>query len=163
MTVSLLAKELVARLASSGASLAVAESLTGGLLSSTVVDVPGASAVFRGGVVAYATELKARLLGVDLELLATAGPVGPEVARQLATGVRLRLGPGAAPATVGLATTGVAGPEPQGDQAVGTVYIGIATADGADAVGFTFSGDRDDIRRQAVEAALRAGISALSE
>lgn len=163
MTASPLAEELVARLASNGASLAVAESLTGGLLSSAVVDVAGASDVFCGGVVAYATELKSRLLGVDPELLSVAGPVDPEVARQLATGVRLRLGPGGTPATVGLATTGVAGPEPQGDQAVGTVYIGVATADGASATGFTFSGDRDDIRRQAVEAALRAGLSAISQ
>ena len=79
MTASPLAEELVARLASNGASLAVAESLTGGLLSSAVVDVAGASDVFCGGVVAYATELKSRLLGVDPELLSVAGPVDPEV------------------------------------------------------------------------------------
>lgn len=84
-----------------GWTLAVAESLTGGLLSARLVDVPGASLVHRGAVVAYATDLKARLLGVDDDLLTQRGPVDPDVALQMADGVRERIG-----ADVGLATTG---------------------------------------------------------
>ena len=101
------AAELIALLAARRQSIAVAESLTGGLLAAALTDVPGASAVFRGGVVAYATELKAVLLGVDRALLAAQGAVSAEVAGAMATGVRDRLG-----ATVGAATTGVAGPDP---------------------------------------------------
>src|ERR671933_205540 len=90
--VLLTAAELVATLRARGQTLAVAESLTGGALAASVVDVPGASAVLRGAVVAYATDLKHRLLGVDGDLLAAQGPVHPEVARQMADGVRERLG-----------------------------------------------------------------------
>jgi nicotinamide-nucleotide amidase len=102
-------------------TLAVAESLTGGLVCATLVDVPGASATFRGGLIVYATDLKASLAGVSAELLAERGPVDGEVAAQLAEGARQRCG-----ADWGLATTGVAGPEPQGGQPAGTVWIGIA-------------------------------------
>jgi nicotinamide-nucleotide amidase len=99
----------------------VAESLTGGMLCSALIDVPGASAVVRGGVVSYATDLKHRLLGVDAGLLAANGPVDPDVATQMAHGVRERLG-----ADWGVATTGVAGPDPQDGIAAGTVYIAVA-------------------------------------
>ena len=105
------AADVLAALGQAGLSLAVAESLTGGLLAATLVDVPGASAVFRGGVIAYATDVKATLLGVDPALLAERGPVDPQVAAQMATGVRVRLG-----ADVGVSTTGVAGPDPQDGQ-----------------------------------------------
>src|SRR4051812_47619675 len=101
------AAELLADLRSRGWTIAVAESLTGGLLCAALVDVVGASRSLRGGVVAYATELKGALLGVDDAVLAARGAVDPEVARQMAAGVRVRLG-----ADVGLATTGVAGPDP---------------------------------------------------
>jgi nicotinamide-nucleotide amidase len=102
-------------------TVAVAESLTGGMLCSALVEVPGASAVVRGGVVAYATELKHRVLGVDAALLAANGAVDPEVARQMAHGVRELLG-----ADWGLATTGVAGPDPQDGIAPGIVYVAVA-------------------------------------
>src|SRR6266480_3056648 len=92
-----------------GETLAVAESLTGGLLAATLVDVPGASKAFRGGLVVYATDLKHRLAGVPESLLAERGPVDPDVALALAAGARHACG-----ADWGLATTGVAGPEPQG-------------------------------------------------
>src|SRR5690606_23121697 len=91
-----------------------AESLTGGKLAVALVDIPGASAVFTGGVVAYATELKASLLEVDAELLATAGPVNSAVAVQLAQGARNRLGIIDSKRTIALSTTGVAGPDAQG-------------------------------------------------
>ncbi|MHC0428804.1 CinA family protein [Streptomyces sp. O3] len=108
-------------LAGRGETLAVAESLTGGLVAAELTGVAGASRCFRGSVTAYATELKGRLLGVDGTLLAERGAVDPEVARQMAEGVRRALG-----ADWGIATTGVAGPEPQDGQPVGTVYVAVA-------------------------------------
>ena len=134
--------------------IAVAESLTGGLLTSALVDVPGASAVVSGGVVAYATPLKTRLLGVDAELLAERGAIDAEVARQMAAGVRARLVLDDRPADHGVATTGAAGPDPQDGHEPGTVWLGYADAVGADAELLALSGDRDGIRRGAVEAAL---------
>ncbi len=108
-----------------GETLAVAESLTGGLLAATIVGVAGASAAFRGGLVVYATDLKAKLAGVDPVLLAERGPVDPDVAAELARGVRERCG-----ADWGLATTGVAGPTRQDGIAVGTVFLGLASPRG---------------------------------
>ena len=90
-----------------GLSVAVAESLTGGEVSSVLVSVPGASTVVVGGVVAYATRIKAEILGVDVRRLELTGPVDGEVAKQMANGVAALLG-----ADLGLATTGVAGPGP---------------------------------------------------
>lgn len=149
----MIAEPLVRLLQRRGLGLAVAESLTGGALSSAVVEVPGASAVHRGAVVSYATELKHRLLGVDAELLEASGPVHPEVARQMAHGVAERLGAPGAP-TVGIATTGVAGPDPQGGAAVGTVFVAVAL-DRRDVVReYRFDGGRADIRAAAVAAAL---------
>jgi len=149
-----LAQRIVAELVRRGERLAVAESLTGGLLASTLVGVPGASAVFSGGVVAYATGLKASLLGVDAELLASRGPIDPEVARQMASGVRTRLAVDGRPAEFGLATTGAAGPDPQDGHAPGTVWVGFADAEGSEAVQLALTGDRSAIRAGAVEGAL---------
>lgn len=135
-------------LAAAGLTVAVAESLTGGALTAHLVGVPGASAVVRGGVVAYATELKATLLGVDPELLAERGPVDPTVAHQMADGVRARLG-----AAVGVATTGVAGPAPQSGQPVGTVFIAVSTAERASVRPLRLVGGRDQLREATVLAA----------
>ncbi|MET8683429.1 CinA family protein [Streptomyces sp. NPDC004732] len=118
------ASGLVRLLAARGETLAVAESLTGGLVAAEITSVPGASKVFRGSVTAYATELKRDVLGVDGTLLDERGAVDPEVARQMADGVRTVLG-----ADWGIATTGVAGPEPQDGQPVGTVYVAVAGPD----------------------------------
>lgn len=115
-----LAAEVVERLTLARATVAVAESLTGGAVIAALVGVPGASASVRGGVVAYATDLKAELLGVPWELLDAHGPVHPEVARAMAAGVRTRLS-----ADYGLATTGVAGPDPQGERP-GTFHVAVA-------------------------------------
>ncbi|MFC8588880.1 CinA family protein [Streptomyces sp. NPDC057217] len=115
------AARVLALLAERGQTLAVAESLTGGLVAAELTGVPGASASFRGSVTAYATALKRELLGVDGALLAERGAVDPEVASQMAAGVRDRLG-----ADWGIATTGVAGPDPQDGQPVGTVYVAVA-------------------------------------
>jgi nicotinamide-nucleotide amidase len=146
----LTAAGVLAALRARGETLAVAESLTGGLLAATIVDVPGASHAFRGGLVVYATDLKASLAGVDAGLLAARGPVDPDVAAQLAQGARRRCA-----ADWGLATTGVAGPEPQDGVPVGTVYIGLAGPDGTGtARRLALTGDRAAIRGAAVAEAL---------
>ncbi|KQX63662.1 CinA family protein [Angustibacter sp. Root456] len=135
--------------------LATAESLTGGLLSGAVTSVPGASRVFVGGIVAYATELKHALLGVDAELLARVGPVDPDVAAQMADGVRRRLG-----ADVGLASTGVAGPDSQDGHPPGTVYVGVATPERVWSCNVSLAAPdvegRAQVRAHTVGAALRA-------
>lgn len=113
-------------LAERGATVAVAESLTGGLIGAELTEMPGSSATFAGGVIAYATPLKHSLLGVPEGLLAAHGAVHPEVAAAMAKGVRERLG-----ATYGLAVTGVAGPEPQDGHPVGTVHVAVADFGGA--------------------------------
>jgi nicotinamide-nucleotide amidase len=141
---------LLAALRARRQTLAVAESLTGGLLAATIVDVPGASSVFRGGLVVYATDLKATLAGVDAGLLAERGPVDPDVAAALAVGASRRCG-----ADWGLSTTGVAGPGPQDGLPAGTVYIGLRRPVGEGVVRrLALRGDRTAIRRDAVSAAL---------
>jgi nicotinamide-nucleotide amidase len=154
MTASPLAERIVAELIRRGERVAVAESLTGGLLASAFVDVPGASAVFGGGVVAYSTVFKAHFLGVDQALLDERGAVDPEVARQMAIGARERVPQRDFVVDRALATTGVAGPDPQDGHAPGTVWIGYADAAGAVAELLQLTGDRDAIRRGAVDAAL---------
>jgi nicotinamide-nucleotide amidase len=135
--------------AAAGLTVAVAESLTGGRLAAALTGRAGASTVFRGSVTAYATELKAVILGVDPELLARVGAVDGEVARQMAAGVRRICG-----SDLGVATTGVAGPAPQDGRKVGTVYLAVADSAGSHAVLRHFSGDRSTIQDKAVEAAL---------
>ncbi len=141
---------LVAALTARGETVAVAESLTGGLVVATLVGVPGASAVVRGGVVAYATPVKHTVLGVSADLLAEHGAVDPEVARQMASGVRTALAVDGEPATWGISTTGVAGPDPQDGKPVGTVFVGIASASGAEAYELHLEGDREAIRQGTV-------------
>ena len=148
------ASRLIAELTRRRMTIAVAESLTGGLVVAELVSVPGASAVVRGGVVAYATDLKSSLLGVDSELLAERSPIDPEVARQMAEGVRRRLGHDGAPADIGLATTGVAGPDPQDGHPVGEVWLGLAMEGLVEARGLTLGGDRASIRAATVSESL---------
>ncbi|MCT2590560.1 CinA family protein [Streptomyces sp. N2-109] len=134
-----------------GETLAVAESLTGGLVAARLTEVPGASRVFRGSVTAYASELKRELLGVDGALLHARGAVDEGVARQMAGGVRGALG-----ADWGLATTGVAGPQPQDGRPVGTVFIAVAGPGDrpASSRGLRLNGDRAGIREETVKAVL---------
>ena len=143
------AAALLARLRAQGATVAVAESLTGGLLAAALTDPAGASTVVRGGLVVYATDLKARLAGVDERLLATHGAVDPEVARELARGARERLG-----ATFGIGVTGVAGPDPQDGRPVGTVFAAVASPAGDTVRELRLAGSRDEIRRAAVAGCL---------
>lgn len=141
---------VVRALTERGETVAVAESLTGGLVVAELVSVPGASAVVRGGVVAYATPLKHSVLGVSAELLADNGAVDPEVARQMADGVRVRLAVDGVPATWGISTTGVAGPDPQDGKPVGTVFVGIVTDGSRESVELHLDGDRGAIRTAVV-------------
>ncbi|MFF7231924.1 nicotinamide-nucleotide amidohydrolase family protein [Streptomyces sioyaensis] len=146
-------------LAGRGQSLAVAESLTGGLVAGALTAVPGASRVLRGSITAYATDLKQELLGVDGALLAGRGAVDGEVARQMAGGVRRVLG-----ADWGIATTGVAGPDPQDGHPVGTVFVAVRGPEGAGAVRrLALAGDRDRIREDTIRAVLALLLSELAE
>ena len=129
-------------------TVAVAESLTGGLLGAAITGVPGASVVFRGGVIAYATDLKAALLGVPAALLAERGAVDPDVAGAMAAGV---------------ATTGVAGPDSAEGKPPGTVHIAVCADGGAVVQTLALSGSRDEIRRGTVERSLRLLWSVLGE
>jgi nicotinamide-nucleotide amidase len=148
------ASRIIDVLLSRGMTIAVAESLTGGLLVAELIGVPGASRVVRGGVVAYDTALKHSLLGVDAALLAERGAVDPEVARQMALGVRVRLAVDGMPASVGISTTGVAGPDPQDGQPVGTVYVGIAVGELVSVLSLHLEGSREAIRRAVVSESL---------
>ncbi|MGN6333937.1 MAG: CinA family protein [Motilibacteraceae bacterium] len=143
--VEALAARAVAALKACGLTVGTAESLTGGLVGAAITAVAGSSAVYRGGVVAYATPLKAALLGVDAALLEREGAVHPQVARQMAEGARRTLG-----ADVGLATTGVAGPDPQDGRAPGTVHIAVATPADGRVLDLSLTGDRAAVREQTV-------------
>jgi nicotinamide-nucleotide amidase len=155
------AVEAIASLIESRLTISVAESLTGGLLAAELIGVPGASAAVRGAVVAYDTRLKHSVLGVDAGLLALHGAVHPEVALQMADGVRRALAVDGIPADVGIATTGVAGPDPQDGQPVGTVFVGIVTRAGGRVVPLALDGGRQVIRQQTVAAALEALVHEL--
>jgi nicotinamide-nucleotide amidase len=156
-----LAALLVDRLVARGWSVAAAESLTGGLVSATLISVPGASACVRGGVVAYATPLKHSLLGVDAALLAAEGAVHPEVARQMADGVRVAASVDGSAAEVGIATTGVAGPSAQDGRPVGTVHVAVSTPAGTRVQSLALAGTRAQIRAEATRAALAAAAAAV--
>lgn len=143
-------QELVGRLVDRGQTVAAAESLTGGLLTATLVTVPGVSRVLRGGLVVYATDLKHSLAGVDAVLLAERGPVDPDVALALAQGARERCG-----ADWGLSTTGVAGPGPQDGVPAGTVFVALAGPNGrAEVRELHVDGERQHVRDAAVATAL---------
>lgn len=138
-----------ALLAGRGETVAVAESLTGGLLSATLSQRPGSSATYRGGLVVYATDLKDSLAGVPEALLATHGAVSAETAEALAAGARTRLG-----ATWGLGVTGVAGPSEQEGKPVGTVHLALAGPTGVRVRTMRLPGDRDRVRLLTVTTAL---------
>ena len=179
------ARDAIGSLVARGLTVGTAESLTGGLVAAALTSVPGASAVVRGGIVAYAADLKASLLWVPDELLGRVGTVHPEVAIAMARGARKRLG-----ADIGLATTGVAGPDAVDGHRVGTVHVALALGRsagfqlacdpmrGPESAGgpepgepevvirhaaLSLAGDRDQIRGQTVRHALRLLIAAITE
>lgn len=140
---------LVAEAALARLTVATAESLTGGLVAASLVQVPGASGMLQGGVIAYQNSVKTAVLGVEESLLAEVGSVHPQVAREMALGVCRITG-----ARVGLSTTGVAGPEDHDGKSVGTVYVGVALDNVAQAYEYHFDGDRALVRQQACDEAL---------
>ena len=142
---------IVERLKEAGATLSTAESITGGRLAARVTDAPGASAVYAGGVVSYATEVKVAVLGVPEDLVAEHGVVSEECARSMADGVRALLG-----TTYGVSTTGVAGPDTQEGHPVGTVFVGLAGPAGTRVLRLALTGGRSDIQAATVDEALSA-------
>ncbi|MEO8105844.1 MAG: CinA family protein [Actinomycetes bacterium] len=148
-----LAARLVHVLRDRGLTLAVAESLTGGLVMASLTAVPGASAVLRGGAVVYATDTKASQLGVDAALLDSRGPVDPLIAEAMAVGARTSW-----QADIGLATTGVAGPDRLDGHPVGEVYVAVADGSRQYALPCSLGGlaSREAIRLQTVDRALIA-------
>ncbi|PID96621.1 MAG: competence protein [Actinomycetales bacterium] len=143
-------RALLDRLARRGQTLGIAESLTGGALTAAIVAVPGASRVLRGGVIAYAREVKAGVLGVPDHLITARGTVDPQVAVAMASGVCRVLG-----CDIGLATTGVAGPESADGKPVGTAFVAVVVAGRSSRVRRVFlPGDRQAVRAGVVTAAL---------
>ncbi|UWX98141.1 nicotinamide-nucleotide amidohydrolase family protein [Arthrobacter zhaoxinii] len=153
---AVLAEEVLAAARRAGQTVATAESLTAGMLCAELGSVPGASSVLQGGVVAYQNGVKLSVLGVPAELLAEAGSVDGRVAEQMAAGARRVLG-----ADVGVSTTGAAGPQAHDGKPVGTVFVGIATAEGTSSREFRFTGDRTAIRSAACSEALSMLAAAL--
>ena len=135
----------------SGHTLATAESCTGGAIGKALTAIPGASAVYAGGIISYCNEVKNKLLGVPASVLETYGAVSAPVAEAMAIGARMALNTDAA-----VSVTGLAGPD--GDEfghPVGTVFIGYADTHHSLSRHFQFAGDREAVRTQAVEAALQ--------
>ena len=133
-----------------GLTLAAAESCTGGMVAERLTSVPGSSDVFRGAVVAYADDVKARELGVPADVLERHGAVSAETAAAMAAGARERLG-----ADVGVAVTGIAGPGGgSAEKPVGLVYLHAEAPSGARSADFVFPGDRRGVRRRASVTAL---------
>ncbi|MEG6506443.1 CinA family protein [Nitratidesulfovibrio sp. 1201_IL3209] len=140
------------RLTALGVALATAESCTGGLIAARCTDVPGSSAWFTGGVVAYANDVKRDVLGVDPALLAAHGAVSEPVVRAMAAGVRRLTG-----ARFAVAVSGVAGPDGgTPEKPVGTVWMAVADGENVQALRFLFCGDRAAVRNAAVDAAVEA-------
>jgi len=143
-------EEAVGRLLrGAGATLACAESVTGGSVGARITAVPGASAYFMGSAVVYAAEAKHSLLGVSLETMAQAGVVSEACAREMAAGARSVFG-----ADLGLALTGAAGPQPHAGAAAGTVWIALDAIERSHAVGYRWRVERDRVRRWAEQAGL---------
>ena len=152
------ARIIVEKATAAGATVATAESLTGGLIAAMLTSVPGSSASVRGGIVSYVNEVKAEVLGVSEDVLARQGAVDELVALQMARGALRELG-----SDVSVAVTGIAGPtgaEP--GKPVGTVWIGCATAKKTHAACHHFEGGREAVRLQTVLIALRTTEEALA-
>ncbi len=154
----MIAQEAVALLQARGLTVGTCESLTGGMICSTLVDVPGASKVVRGGLITYQTDMKTLLADVDAALIADKGVVSGEVARAMAAGARARLG-----VDVAVSATGMASPGDENDPPAGTVYVGLASEKGVRAIALHLTGSRQEIRHQTVEQAIQAIITEAKE
>ena len=144
------AQALIRGLQAQGLTVATCESLTGGMICAALVDVPGASRVVRGGLITYQTDTKSLLAGVDAGLIETHGVVSAEVARAMAAGARVAL-----QADLPVRGTGVASPGEMGDPPAGTVFVGLASAAGVQAVELHLTGDRQAVRQQTVDTAIK--------
>lgn len=153
-----LAKSAVLALKEHRCTIATCESLTGGLICATLVDVPGASQVVRGGLITYQTDTKTLLAGVDAALIAAKGVVSAEVAEAMAEGTRQRLG-----TDIAVSATGMASPGESWEPPAGTVFVGVATAKTVRAIPLKLSGSRAEVRQQTVKAALEAIIAEAKE
>jgi nicotinamide-nucleotide amidase len=152
-----IAGEAVATAVGRGVTVATAESLTAGMVAAVLADTPGASAMLQGGVVSYSNTMKRDVLGVPQDLLDAVGSVDEAVAAAMAEGARRVCG-----ADLAVSTTGVAGPDAHDGKAVGTVFVGIATADRVQAFPYSFQGTRAEIRGLACGAALERLQEALA-
>lgn len=152
-----LQQQVVETAAAKGLALSTAESLTGGMIGEAITSVPGSSAVFLGGVTSYASQVKADVLGVGADVLGGPGAVSRECAIQMAEGSRRLLN-----SDIAVSVTGIAGPGgAEEGKPVGTVWVGVAGADGSAAELHRFEGGREDVRKQAVDAALRSFLDAM--
>lgn len=150
-------KSLINRLKKQNKRIAVAESCTGGLVAKRITDIAGASSVFGCGVVSYTNEMKIKLLGVKPETLAEFGAVSENTACEMANGVRALSN-----ADIAVSVTGLAGPDGDGSgKPIGTVCIGIATAEKCYSTTFVFAGKRSEIRRMAAKMALNMAYDEL--
>jgi nicotinamide-nucleotide amidase len=153
-----LAERLQAACLASGATVALAESCTGGLVAAALTAVPGSSGYFLGGVVSYADGAKRDLLGVDPAVLAAHGAVSAQVARAMAEGARARFG-----SSVAASVTGIAGPDGGSEEKpVGLTYVGVADVDGVDVRRVVWPGDRAANRRDSAVAVLEALLARVS-
>ena len=152
------AAALVALLKRKGLTVSTAESCTGGLVASSIVDVPGASAVFPGGAVTYAASVKTALLGVPADLIRERGVVSHDVAAAMAKGAQKRFG-----TDLAVSVTGVAGPDGGTPETpVGCVYIGVAIKERTVTFREDIPGDREEVRRGAAERAIRRCLAELT-
>ncbi|MCP2378392.1 CinA family protein [Cutibacterium modestum] len=156
MTADEKAHRLVTLLSEHGLTAATCESLTAGLVAATITTVPGASAVFRGGLVTYASDLKNTLAGVDARWIAQNGVINSITAAQMTLGCRKVCG-----ADVGMACTGVAGPDPQDGEQAGTVFIAVVYRGAPVVRHLQLEGSREEIRRGTVERLLDLGCEAV--
>ncbi|MDD3335207.1 MAG: CinA family protein [Eubacteriales bacterium] len=150
-------EELVRRFTACGLTFGTAESLTGGMISATVAGVSGASAVLMGGVVSYDPRIKRDVLGVSQAIIDSVGVVSEECAKAMAVGARKVLG-----VDVAVSATGVAGPTGgTAENPVGAVWLGVSTGEYVAAYRYQFTGDRQSVREQSVEQALRLALEAI--
>lgn len=154
-----LAARLQARCTALGLTVATAESCTGGLVAHALTEVPGSSAYVRGGIVAYANEVKVAQLGVPAEVLAAHGAVSAQTAVAMAEGVVARLG-----TDLGVAVTGVAGPDGGTDEKpVGLVYVAVAGLGAPTVRRYHWLGDRSGNKRASAEAAIELLLARVDE
>ena len=151
-----IAHEAVAALKVRGLTVCTCESLTGGLICATLVDVPGASKVVRGGLITYQTDTKTLLANVEAALIEKHGVVSAEVAAAMAVGARTRL-----QADIAVSATGMASPGEPHEPPAGTVFVGIASDRGVRVMPLQLTGSREEIRRATAEAAIRGILAEL--